>query len=108
MELCRTPATPFVAGFNGSPRINLFAGDVARALRCGTYGIRPEHVSLSADSGKWQRRRRNIERPGEDAVVFFGVDGTDDLVVRTEGEAEVAVGNVVFAAPMAGRAHRFP
>ncbi len=108
MELYRAPATPFVAGFIGSPRMNLFTGDVARTERCGTYGIRPEHISLSSDSGKWQGRVRHIERLGADAVVFLAVEGMGDLVVRTGGEAEVAVGDLVYATPMAGREHRFP
>ena len=29
MELYRRPATPFVAGFIGSPKMNLFQGELA-------------------------------------------------------------------------------
>src|ERR1700712_5914005 len=46
MDLYNHPATPFVAGFIGSPRMNLYTGDTARAMGCNTYGIRPEHVTL--------------------------------------------------------------
>jgi ABC-type sugar transport system ATPase subunit len=108
MELYRAPATPFVAGFIGSPRMNLFTGAVARAEGCGTYGVRPEHLRLSTESGKWQGRVRHIERLGADAVVFLAVDGMGDLVVRTEGESAVAPGDIVFASPLDGREHRFP
>jgi multiple sugar transport system ATP-binding protein len=108
MELYRNPATPFVAGFIGSPRMNLYTGDAAREMRCGTYGIRPEHLTLSRDGGTWQGRVRHMERLGADAILFVAVDGLGDLVVRTDGETDFVPGDTVHATPMEGREHRFP
>jgi ABC-type sugar transport system ATPase subunit len=107
MDLYRNPATPFVAGFIGSPRMNLYTGDTARAMRCGTYGIRPEHLALSRDGGTWQGRVRHMERLGADAILFVAVDGLGDLVVRTDGETDFVTGDTVHATPMKGREHRF-
>ena len=99
MDLYRNPATPFVAGFIGSPRMNLFTGPVAAAEGCGTCGIRPEHLTLSRQDGKWQGRIRHIERLGADAILFMAVDGLGDLVARTGGETDFVVGDTAHATP---------
>ncbi len=54
LELYRKPANLFVAGFIGSPRMNLIEGKFAQANGAKTVGIRPEHIGLSvtAVSGK--------------------------------------------------------
>ena len=107
MDLYNHPATPFVAGFIGSPKMNLFDGDVARSMGCATYGIRPEHITLSATAGQWQGRVRYVERLGADAILHCDVDGLGILVVRTAGDATVALGDVVWLAPQPGKEHRF-
>ena len=107
MDLYNHPATPFVAGFIGSPKMNLFDGDVARTMGCATYGIRPEHITLSTTDGQWQGRVRYVERLGADAILHCDVDGLGILVVRTAGDATVALGDVVWLAPQPGKEHRF-
>ena len=107
MDLYRTPQTPFVAGFIGSPKMNLFTGDLARDRNCDMYGIRPEHIDLSLTDGMWQGTVRYLERLGPDAVVYLTVAGLGDLVVRTEGEIALSPGDTAFATPQAAREHRF-
>jgi multiple sugar transport system ATP-binding protein len=107
MELYRQPATPFVAGFIGSPRMNLFAGEAARALGAAVYGIRPEHVLLSASDGLWRGRVRMIERLGADAIVHLDVPDLGELVARTDGATALAPGAEVWASPQPGAEHRF-
>ena len=107
MELYDHPATPFVAGFIGSPKMNLYGGDVAALMGCATYGIRPEHLTLSDLSGLWQGRVRHVERLGADAFLHLDVAGLDTLIVRTAGDSRLRSGDMVWATPVAGKEHRF-
>ncbi len=107
MALYNNPATPFVAGFIGSPKMNLFEGEIAAREGCRIYGIRPEHVALSSSEGKWQGKIRHIERLGADTVVYLDVPELQTLVVRTDGDRPVRIGETQFASPVAGKEHRF-
>src|SRR6478735_300686 len=73
MALYNNPATPFVAGFIGSPKMNLFEAEIAAREGCRIYGIRPEHIALSSTEGKWQGKVRHIERLGADTVIHLDV-----------------------------------
>ncbi|MBB4194235.1 multiple sugar transport system ATP-binding protein [Rhizobium aethiopicum] len=107
MELYRNPATPFVAGFIGSPKMNLYGGETARRMNCTTYGIRPEHVRLSEGTGQWQGRIRHVERLGADAILYLDVPELGEMIVRAEGETPFASGMTVWANPVEGAEHRF-
>ncbi|PKA43568.1 sn-glycerol-3-phosphate ABC transporter ATP-binding protein UgpC (plasmid) [Rhizobium sullae] len=107
MELYRKPVTPFVAGFIGSPKMNLYTGEIAHRFGCETYGIRPEHIRLSEAEGEWQGRVRHIERLGADAILYLDVPDVGEMVVRAEGETAFATGAAVWASPMKGAAHKF-
>ncbi len=107
MDLYRSPATSFVAGFIGSPRMNLFSGEAARAMGTTIYGIRPEHVLLSSETGRWHGRVRHVERLGADAIIYLDVPQLGELVARTEGETRLALGAEIFASPQPGAEHRF-
>ena len=107
MSLYHDPATPFVAGFIGSPKMNLFEGEVAAREGCSIYGIRPEHIALSATEGKWQGRVRHIERLGADTVVHLDVPELTSLVARTDGDRPIQIGEALFATPLTGKEHRF-
>ncbi|TIO38549.1 MAG: sugar ABC transporter ATP-binding protein, partial [Mesorhizobium sp.] len=47
MELYKTPKNLFVAGFIGSPKMNLIEGAPADKYGAKTIGIRPEHINIS-------------------------------------------------------------
>jgi ABC-type sugar transport system ATPase subunit len=107
MALYNNPATPFVAGFIGSPKMNLFEAEIAAREGCRIYGIRPEHIALSSTEGKWQGKVRHIERLGADTVIHLDVPELQVLVVRTDGDRQISVGESLFASPVNGKEHRF-
>jgi multiple sugar transport system ATP-binding protein len=71
LELYRNPQNIFVAGFIGSPRMNLLEGSEAAAHNAHTIGIRPEHISISTDQGDWEGVVGVTEHLGSDT--FFHV-----------------------------------
>jgi ABC-type sugar transport system ATPase subunit len=99
MTLYNEPATVFVAGFIGSPRMNIYEGEIAAKLGAKIYGIRPEHVSLTTDTGKWKGTVSHIERLGADAIVHLDTDELGLLVARTLGDATYNVGEQLWASP---------
>jgi multiple sugar transport system ATP-binding protein len=107
MQLYRNPATPFVAGFIGSPEMNLFEGEIAARHGCELYGVRPEHIDVGRAAGEWRGRVHHMERLGSDAILYLDAESVGPLTVRTDGETDVIVGETVFATPRAGREHRF-
>lgn len=109
-ELYRDPATRFVAGFIGSPPMNLLpvklspgqvelpgGGIVAMATpavvpSAGLLGIRPEH--LRSDPEGFEGTAEIVEPLGADTLVTVKVGEADTLVTaRLPGEAEIAVGS---------------
>jgi multiple sugar transport system ATP-binding protein len=107
MDLYRKPQTPFVAGFIGSPRMNLYDGQVAQENGCSTYGIRPEDIVLSSTEGRWRGRVQHIERLGADAILYLQVDGLGQLIARDKGDSPYQVGSMLWASPIPGLEHRF-
>jgi ABC-type sugar transport system ATPase subunit len=99
MELYDRPASAFVAGFIGSPKMNLYEGEVAAKLGCKTYGIRPEHIALSTDKGKWKCTVRHIERLGADAILHLQAEGMGPIVARTSGDTSLNIGSICWATP---------
>src|SRR5579863_159292 len=53
LELYNKPNGLFVAGFIGSPTMNIVTGESATRRGAATMGVRPEHVDLSMTSGEW-------------------------------------------------------
>ena len=107
MELYNTPVSAFVAGFIGSPKMNLYEGAAAEGLGCRTYGIRPEHLTLTADAPRWTGTVRHVERLGADTVIYLVVPGMGDMVVRTGGDANPEIGSSQGVSPVPGREFRF-
>jgi multiple sugar transport system ATP-binding protein len=107
MTLYNAPVSPFVAGFIGSPKMNLYEGEVARKMGCGTYGIRPEHLTLSETTGTWSGKVRHVEHLGADTVIYLDVPELGELVARATGELPAARGDTLWASPMPGREFRF-
>ncbi len=111
MQLYQRPANVFVAGFIGSPRMNLFNGvlDDRGTLTFGqasiawpdapagtgtaavTIGIRPEHLLLSADAPV-QGVVQLIERLGAESLVHVAVPGLDRPLVAAVRETPPAEG----------------
>ena len=107
MDLYNRPATPFVAGFIGSPKMNLYTEGPALDAGTQVYGIRPEHLTLSPDAGKWSASVLRVERLGADALVYLQVPSLGSMAVRTEGDVMLIPGDPIFVSPQAGCEHRF-
>ncbi|SHM62418.1 ABC transporter ATP-binding protein [Roseibium suaedae] len=107
LELYRTPANQFVAGFIGSPKMNFITGEEAARFGAHTIGIRPEHCVLSTTDGTWKGKVGVAEHLGSDTFLYVTVPGMDPLTVRVQGEAGVHHGDTVFISPVAENLHRF-
>jgi ABC-type sugar transport system ATPase subunit len=106
MELYNAPVSPFVAGFIGSPKMNLYDGNAA-GEDCATYGVRPEHLRLTGDAPRWTGTVRHVERLGADTVVYLDVPGLGEMVVRTDGDSDPAIGARQGVSPVPGREFRY-
>jgi multiple sugar transport system ATP-binding protein len=107
MELYRTPANKFVAGFIGSPKMNFIEGASAEKLGAPTIGIRPEHMTISPSSGEWKGRVGVAEHLGADTFLHVHVEGGGLVTVRAGGEQEVSHGDEVWLSPDPRRIYRF-
>jgi multiple sugar transport system ATP-binding protein len=107
LEAYHQPATLFVAGFIGSPRMNLLGGTEAVRHGAATVGIRPEHLSLSTSEGRWHGAVQFTEHLGSDSIVHVKVDGLGTIAVRTPGDLDVRRGESLWVTADETRLHRF-
>jgi alpha-glucoside transport system ATP-binding protein len=132
LDLYARPRNLFVAGFIGSPQMNLFPcrfsveGDTMQAWlgerrvpgahvvvagkpepTNGTLGIRPEHLRLcAADQALFQGRVQLAEHLGESTVLHVQTaDGK--LLAKIDGMTSVDTGSDVNLAPKADLFHLF-
>jgi multiple sugar transport system ATP-binding protein len=107
MELYRSPANRFVAGFIGSPKMNFVDGAEAARYGSNSIGVRPEHMLVSKESGTWRGTVGVAEHLGSDTFLHVNVDGLGLMTVRTEGEKQLHHGDVVWLTPDQTRIYRF-
>ncbi|UUP18165.1 ABC transporter ATP-binding protein [Nitratireductor thuwali] len=107
LELYRSPTNLFVAGFIGSPRMNLITGAEAEKLGAATVGVRPEHLQLSTTEGLWKGTVGIAEHLGSDTFLHVDMDGIGQLTVRADGEVSMRHGDSIFVTPVNGRVHKF-
>lgn len=108
MELYREPRNTFVAGFIGSPKMNLISGDEAAKHNCTTIGIRPEHIAISTEKGAWSGKVGVSEHLGSDTFFHVTCEGlSEPLTVRASGDVELKYGAKVFLTPDLEQLHRF-
>jgi multiple sugar transport system ATP-binding protein len=107
MELYNRPANTFVAGFIGSPQMNLIEAERLGDGEAKTIGIRPEHISLSRESGDWKGKVIHVEHLGADTLVYLETEMTGLLTVRLFGEHRYDVDEIVYATPDRASLHRF-
>jgi sn-glycerol 3-phosphate transport system ATP-binding protein len=124
LELYERPATAFVAGFIGSPAMNLVAGQIAErgvvlaGIRLDAagprapgrevlVGLRPEDLELASD-GPIALTVELLERLGADTILHgrLGHDGPA-MVARLPGALDPALGTVLRFAIHPGRIHPF-
>ena len=108
LDLYKAPRNKFVAGFIGSPTMNLIEGPEAAAFGADTIGVRPEHMDGSRESGKWTGVVSVSEHLGSDTFLHVHETGlADSLTVRTGGEVTFKHGEKVFLTPHDGQIHKF-
>ena len=107
MALYNSPENPFVAGFIGSPKMNLLKGEAAAKRGAELIGVRPEHIELSDSKGEWSGRLRHVEHLGSDTVAYVESEKLGNVTVRIPGEKGIANGEKVFLTPQAGHIHLF-
>ncbi|WP_288196371.1 sn-glycerol-3-phosphate ABC transporter ATP-binding protein UgpC [uncultured Pleomorphomonas sp.] len=132
LELYEKPVNTFVAGFLGTPSINLLRTkaqvseegkfavfengakvrlDPAYEVGNGqdlVYGIRPEHVRLSggAEAGGIPARVHSVENTGSDMVVFSDA-GPLRITAAFKEQRNIAPGEAITLTPDLAKAHIF-
>jgi ABC-type sugar transport systems, ATPase components len=91
MDLYRHPATPFVAGFIGSPKMNFITG---AGLGADLVGIRPEHLRPGVD-GRWSGTVRHVEHLGAETLIYADVEAIGPVTAKVEGDLALAPGQAV-------------
>ena len=104
LELYNFPRNLFVAGFIGSPKMNLIEGAEAAKHNAHTIGIRPEHITVG--DGPWEGVVGLSEHLGSDSFLKVAVEGLGTMTVRAPGEVHARHGDRIRLAP-AGKIHRF-
>jgi multiple sugar transport system ATP-binding protein len=135
LNLYQRPANAFVAGFIGSPAMNIRefhlvdgharigAVDVALSraevaalsrqdARSVLLGFRPESVELVGPGAGFPVTVRLVEELGADAYLYGAIEGTPesgepDLVARIDPAAPPRVGETVHVRVKAGKEHAF-
>ncbi|WP_299610999.1 ABC transporter ATP-binding protein [uncultured Tateyamaria sp.] len=107
MDLYNNPASEFVAGFIGSPKMNFIKGAPADAVGATTLGVRPEHFEMNPSEGAWQGKVTLVERLGHDTVLYVNVEGAGPVTVNLSGQHSQNVGDTVHLKPDAHFIHKF-
>jgi multiple sugar transport system ATP-binding protein len=127
LELYNRPDNLFVAGFIGSPRMNLLPGKVVRngavaigeaghEVACGTgglaagaavtLGIRPEHLDLAQGAGL-PLTVELVERLGGESYLYGASPGLPQVTLRLDGQSEQGRGDTVALALPQQHLHLF-
>ncbi|MCT7377091.1 ABC transporter ATP-binding protein [Chelativorans salis] len=107
MELYNRPANLFVAGFIGSPKMNFIPAATLRDGGASTVGIRPEHITVDAQEGRWKGTVLHAEHLGADTILYLDTEQAGFLTVRLFGEHRFGTDDVLYATPQPERIYRF-
>jgi len=103
-DLYETPQNVFVAGFIGSPAMNLWPEDGI------TVGVRPEDLVVAPSGDGIEVEVDIVEELGADGYLYgrAKVEGESvDIVARVDGRAHPNAGERVVVSPKPGHVHRF-
>ena len=133
MDLYNSPNNLFVGGFIGSPKMNIISSKILSSNDNSTevdlfgsskisikrtsnnssdgdnihIGIRPEHLLINQDAdGSWESKVFVVEKLGSGTFLYLEKDG-EPLVVETEGDSNIKVGDTVKVGFTASRCHLF-
>jgi sn-glycerol 3-phosphate transport system ATP-binding protein len=104
-EVYNCPASTFVAGFIGSPPMNLLLHAPNRRSGC-VMGIRPEHIDLTPDTG-WAMQVETMELLGAERLVHARL-GHELVTLRLDASQPTpSIGESFRATPRSDRVHWF-
>jgi ABC-type sugar transport system ATPase subunit len=133
LDLYNNPNNLFVGGFIGSPKMNLISSKIIGKSNDKTeldlmgsskitipkssstasegdlvmLGIRPEHLTVNQESdGSWESKVFVVEKLGSGTFLYLEKEG-EPLVVQTEGDSEIKVGDTVKVGFSSSRCHIF-
>ena len=133
MELYSNPSNLFVGGFIGSPKMNFIDSKILSSTNDSTeidifgtskitipktssnssngdsvtLGIRPEHLLVNQDGdSSWESKVFVVEKLGSGTFLYLEKDG-EPLVVETEGDSNIKVGDTVKVGFTASRCQLF-
>ena len=133
MELYSNPSNLFVGGFIGSPKMNFIDSKILSSTNNSTeidifgtskitipktssnssngdsvtLGIRPEHLLVNQDGdASWESKVFVVEKLGSGTFLYLEKDG-EPLVVETEGDSNIKVGDTVKVGFTASRCQLF-
>jgi len=133
LELYDRPANQFVAGFLGTPPMNFISGRVEEETgqlyfnegsariqlppwaqgamesvsgREAVFGVRPEDITIGADSGPVQAKVNVVEPLGDEMIVYLSTS-YHDLVCKAPARQRVAVDDTVTLGFDIAKAHLF-
>ncbi|QFU09505.1 Maltose/maltodextrin import ATP-binding protein MalK [Rhodobacteraceae bacterium THAF1] len=108
LELYKEPRNAFVAGFIGSPKMNLLGGEHAAKHDAALMGIRPEHLDIVPTGGTFTGTVGVAEHLGSDTFFHVHVDNIEEpMTVRAGGEVGLKHGDTIHLEPQADKIHRF-
>lgn len=107
-EVYTRPASTFVAGFMGSPPMNLLKNAPGATANTIT-GVRPEHLDIT--SSGWALQVEAVEMLGAERLVYgrWAHGAGDELVIirNEESHAVPALGSTLHVTPRADKLHSF-
>jgi len=133
LELYNNPDNLFVGGFIGSPKMNFISSKIISKSNDKTeldllgsskitipkssstasegdsvmLGIRPEHLTVNEESdGSWESKVFVVEKLGSGTFLYLEKEG-EPLVVQTEGDSKIKVGDTVKVGFSSSRCHIF-
>ena len=133
LELYSNPNNLFVGGFIGSPKMNIVptkilskSKDITEVDVFGSsrikipktsssvsqggkvkLGIRPEHLLVNKDAdANWEGKVFVVEKLGSGTFLYLEKEG-EPLVVETDGDSKIKVGDTVNVGFVASRCHLF-
>jgi ABC-type sugar transport system ATPase subunit len=112
LTLYREPANAFVAGFIGSPAINLFDAAALPALApagAARLGVRPEHWRCvdAGTPGAIGAKAVHVERLGAISYLYAQTEHLGRLCVQLDGARQVEPGEALALQPDAASVHAF-
>ncbi|TQS69925.1 ATP-binding cassette domain-containing protein [Rhodobacteraceae bacterium] len=107
MELYDAPNSEFVAGFIGSPKMNLLPGTAIGRKDVRTIGIRPEHIRADAHTGDWPAVAKVVETLGADTIAYMHIEDLGEVTVRLPGHMRLRAGERLYLTPEPENLHLF-